>query len=279
MAITTRDQLINAMGNNNSNYLVDKANIASQAAGNFISMFRATGQPGQPAIPTSAVVCDTTFTGAIPFTQQTLPATSYLAYQEATTSNATANVEIHDRLMHMAGLSGTSAIAQTVALNVHANLATNNLDARKGAADYSQVNWWMEWYTATGSTPVTATINATLSDANNYNLTALSLAATRPAGQMIYLNSLVPAAQAGLYIRNIVSVTLSVSTGSAGNFGFTATRKLSNMYCPLANFTEIADWARLGLPQIHNNSFLFPIVRNATTSSGTLRTYLTIVHG
>lgn len=279
MAITTRDQLINALGNNMSDYIVDKGNIGSHVAGNFISMWRATGRPGQPAIPTSTVVTDTTFVGAIPFTQQTSPATSYLAYMESYCSNATCNVEIHDRLIHMAGLSGTVATSQTVALNVHANLAVNNLDARKGAADYSQVEWWMEWYTATGSTVVNATINVTLSDANNYNLNVISLAATRPAGLMIPLNKEIPAAQAGLYIRNINNVTLSTSTGTAGNFGFTATRKLSNQYCAVANVAAISDWAQLGLPQVHNNACLQTIVRNATTSSGTVRSFLKIAHG
>ena len=50
MAITSRDQLIDALGNNSSRFILDKASIASQAAGTFVSLWRATGQPGQGAI-------------------------------------------------------------------------------------------------------------------------------------------------------------------------------------------------------------------------------------
>ena len=47
MTITSRDQLIDAMGNRSSRFILDKASIASQAAGSYVSMWRATGQPGQ----------------------------------------------------------------------------------------------------------------------------------------------------------------------------------------------------------------------------------------
>lgn len=54
--ITTLDHLANALGNNASRIVIDKASIASQAAGTFVSMWRATGQPGQGAIPAAAAV-------------------------------------------------------------------------------------------------------------------------------------------------------------------------------------------------------------------------------
>ena len=75
MTISTRDQLIDGLGNNNSRILLDKASIASQAAGTFVSLWRATGQPGQGAIPAAVAVCNNALTGAIGFTQQTAPAT------------------------------------------------------------------------------------------------------------------------------------------------------------------------------------------------------------
>ena len=54
MTITSRDQLIDAMGNSSSRFILDKASIASQAAGSYVSMWRATVQPGQGAVPTTA---------------------------------------------------------------------------------------------------------------------------------------------------------------------------------------------------------------------------------
>ena len=277
MTISTRDQLIDGLGNNSSRIVLDKASIASQAAGTFVSLWRATGQPGQGAIPAAAAVCNNALTGAIGFTQQTAPATSYGAYLEAATGNAAMTLEIHDRLAHMGGLNGTLTTAQTVGIDFSA-LSSDNIAARKGDSNYSDIQWWLEWYTATGSTAVTATVNVTYNDGTTGALT-VSLTATRPASLMIPLNGLIPAAGAGKYIRGIVSVQLSATTGTAGSFGVTATRPRMTIGCPIANYKFVADWAALGLPEIFNGSCLFPIVLTSTTSSGTVRGGGKIAHG
>jgi len=279
MAISTLDGLVNATANNSTRLIIDKASIASQTAGTYVSMWRATGQPAQGAIPTTAAVLNNTTAGGINFTQQTAPATSYLAWLNLNSSNATQTAEIHDRLMHMGGLNGTLTTAQTVNLDLNANLATSNLAARIGDSNYSDVQWWMEWYTATGATAVTATIAVTYNDGTSGNLTALSLAATRPASLMIPLNSLVPAASAGKYIRDIDTVTLSATTATAGNFGFTATRYRTGLPLVVANKAETGDWAQLGLSEVYNSSCLFPVMLTTATSTGTLRGTGKIAHG
>lgn len=280
MTITTRDQLINAMANNSSRIIIDKASIASQTANSFCSFWRGTGQPGQGAIPTSVAVCNDSLLGALQFTQQTSPATSYLTILEAVSSNASMTLEIHDRLVHMGGLSGTVTTAQTVGIDLDSLLATDNLDARKGDANYSDVQWWVEWYTATGATNVTITANVTYNDASTGNLTATAtIGASRPASHMIPLNGLIPAAAAGKYIRGINSLTLSASTGTAGNFGVTATRYRAGQFLPLANARWTADWAGLGIPEILNDSCLFAIMLTSTSSTGTLRATGKITHG
>lgn len=278
MTISTRDKLIDAIGNNSSRLVIDKASIASQAAGTFVSLWRATGQPGQGAIPGAAAVCDNTLTGAMGFTQQVAPATSYGAWANAVCSNSAMTLEIHDRLMHMGGLNGTLTTAQTVNLDVNANLASGNLDKRKGDSNFSDIQWWLEWYTATGSTAVTATVSVTYNDGTTGTLSA-SLAATRPASFMLSLNGLIPAAAAGKYIRDVDSVQLSATTGTAGSFGVTATRPRMTMPLPLANKMEVFDWATLGLPEVANSSCLFPIVLTSTTSTGTVRGGGKLAHG
>lgn len=278
MTITTRDQLINAMANNSSRIVIDKQSISSLAAGNFCSLWRATGTPGQGAIPTTAAVCDHTLTGALRFNQQTSPATSYLTILDAMNTNASMTVEMHDRLMHMGGLSGIVTTAQTVSIDISANLATSNLSARKGDANYSDVQWWLEWYTATGATAVTATVNVVYNDASTGAL-SVSLAATRPASQMIPLNGLIPAVDSGKFIRSVTSVQLSATTGTAGSFGVTATRYRAAMFKPIANARFTSDWAGLGLPEINNSACLFPVILTTTTNSGNLRATGKISHG
>ena len=279
MTITSRDQLIDAMGNSSSRFILDKASIASQAAGNYVSMWRATGQPGQGAVPTTAAVCTTALTGAMGFAQQTAPATSYGAYMEVVTSNSAMTVEIHDRIAHMGGLNGTLTTAQTVGIDLSTLLSTSDVGVRIGDANYSDVQWWLEWYTATGATAATATVAVTYDDGTSGNLTGLSLAATRPAGFMVSLNALIPAASSGKYIRAVNTVTLSATTGIAGNFGVTATRIRMASMCPVANLKTISNWADLGFPEIGNSACLFPVVLTSTTSSGTLRGGGKIIHG
>lgn len=280
MAITTRDQLIDALGNNASRIVLDKASISNAVAGTYHSLWRATGQPGQGAIPAAAAACGNALVGCFGFAQQVAPATSYGAYFYAVTSNSAMTLEIHDRLAHMGGLNGTLTTAQTVGVDLNSLTGTANLAERIGDTNFSDVQWWLEWYTDTGATAVTATVNVTYSDGTTGNLTGQSLVATTRAGRLYPLNTLIPSAAAGKFIRGVNSVTLSATTGTAGSFGVTATRPRISFSCPIANFMpQPYDWAQLGLPEIFNSSCLFPLVLCSTTSTGTVRGGGKIAHG
>ena len=279
MTISTRDDFFNALANDSSRLIIDKASISNVAATQFHSLWRATGQPGQGATPTTAATCDNTLTGALRFNQQTGPATSYLGILEAMCSNTSTTLEIHDRLMHMGGLSGTVTTSQIVNLDVHASIASDNLAARIGDSNYSDVQWWLEWYTDTGSSVVNATVNVTYNDGSSGNLTGISLAATRRASLLIPLNSLIPAADSGKFIRDLNTLTNSATTSTAGNFGATATRYRGAVFMPVANARFTAKWDDLGIPEIPNESCLFPIIVPGTTTTGAVRATGKIAHG
>jgi hypothetical protein len=278
MTITTRDQLIDALGNNSSRLVIDKANIANALAGAYFSLWRATGQPGQGAIPTAAATCNNALTGAMNFTQQTAPATSYGAWSNAVCSNSAVTIEVHDRLMQMGGLVGNVTTAQTVSLNLN-GVTADNMVERRGDANFSDVQWWAEWYTDTGATASNATVAVTYNDGTTGNLSTFAAGGTVRAGRMIPLNNLIPAAAAGKFIRSVDSVTLSAATGTAGNIGFTCTRPRMTMPLPLANKMEVFDWAQLGLPEIFNSSCLSLIELCSTTSTGAVRGGGKIIHG
>lgn len=271
MTISTRDQLIDALGNNSSRLVIDKASLANAAAGQFFSLWTATGVPGAGAAPTTAAVPTNATTGAFSFTNQTAPVTSYLAWLAVQAGNSASNLEIHDRLAHMGGLSGTVTTAQGAL-----SLVTTDPGAeRRGDANYSDVQWWLEIYTALGSTGVNATVNVTYDDASTGNLAAIALGATPRQGRMYPLVSAV----AGRFIRAVNSVTLSATTGTAGNFGITATRPRTSVSMPLLNKTEVFDWAQLGLPEVPNNACLMMIMLCGTTSTGVVRGQGKIAHG
>lgn len=273
MTITTRDQLVDALGNNSSRVVIDKASLANAAAGQFFSLWRATGVPGQGAIPGAAAICNNALLGAMGFAQQTSPATSYLAWLRAVTGNATMALEIHDRLAHMGGLNGTLTTAQTVSVDITGT--SDNLANRRGDTNYSDVSWFLEWYTDTGATASNATVNVTYDDASTGNLAVIAVGGTVRAGRLI---PLVPAV-AGRFIRAVNNITLSASTGAAGSFGVTATRLRGAADTFVANKGEQFDWAQLGLPEIFNSSCLFPLVVTSTTTTGTVRAQGKIAHG
>ena len=279
MTIDSADELISAMGNNSSRLVLSKSNITNATTGQFHSLWQATGQPGAGATPTAVAVPDIDTVGAIRFSQQIAPATSYIGLLEANCTNSGTTLEIHDRICHMGGLNGTVTTAQTVNMDLSTLLATNNLDARKGDANYSDVQWWLEWYSPTGATVVNATVNVTYDDGTTGNLTVVSLAATRRAAFMQPLNYLIPAGAAGKYIRGVNNVTLSATTGTVGNFGVTATRYRAANFLPVANARFTADWAALGLPEVVNDSCLFAIQIANSSSTGIVNATGKIVHG
>ena len=280
MTITTSDQFINSMGNSSSRIIIDKASLANWAVGNYYSLWRATGQPGQGAIPTTAAACSNTLVGSIGFTQQTPPATSYLGILEAVQPNAAVTLELHDRLGHMGGLSGANNVAQGITLQLDTLGSTANLTARKGDTNYSDVQWWLEWYTATGATASNATVNVTYNDSSSGNLTAFAIGGTAvQATRMIALNNLIPTADSGKYIMRINNITLSASTGTAGSFGATATRYRGAVFMPIANARFTANYADLGLPEIYNSSCLFGVVIAGATTSGIFKATGKVIHG
>jgi len=270
MTITSRDHIIDGLGNTSSRIVIDKASLANAVAGQFFSLWTATGVPGAGSAPGAAAVPTKATTGAFGFTNQTAPTTSYIGWLATQASNNATNLEIHDRLAHMGGLSGTVTTAQGAL-----SLVTTDPGAdRLGDANYSDVQWWLEIYTALGATGVNATVAVTYDDDSTGNLAAIALGATPRQGRLYPLTPAV----AGRFIKAVTGVTLAATTGTAGNFGITATRQRTSVSMPLAYKTETFDWAMLGLSNVPNDSCLMMLMCCTTTSTGTVRGQGKIVH-
>jgi hypothetical protein len=275
MTISTRDDLINALANNSSRFIIDKASIGTFTVGQLVSLWTVSGTPSAGSAPGTTPIVPTNATiGAIGFSNQTPPATSYLAWAWASFSLSTSAFEIHDRIACVSGASGTITTAQTTGCAIDLTTTTPSSD-RLGSADYSDVSWFIEVYTTMGATGVNATVNVTYGDGTTGNLAAIALGATPRQGRLYPLVS----ASAGKYIRGVNSVTLSATTGTAGNFGVTATRQRATVLGPVSNFPNVADWAQLGLPQIPNDSCLSLIVQAPSTSTPAIRGQGKIAHG
>lgn len=276
MTIAGADALIDALANNASRFVVNKASLAA-VAGVQSSLWRATGMPAQAAIPGSTPAVPTKATlGAIDFTNQTAPATSYLAWAALASGNSGGGVEFHDRVAHMGGLVMNVTTSQAV---TGMDLDTLGVPAdRRGAADYSDLQWFLELYADGGATASNATINVTYQDGSSGNLTAVAVGGTLRSGRMIPLTALIPSADQGKKIRAVNSVILSASTGTAGNFGFICTRQRTAKGFGMANTQITLNWAD-GLPEVPNDSCLMLVVLASTTTTGVLVGQGKIAHG
>jgi hypothetical protein len=162
---------------------------------------------------------------------------------------------VYDRKGANGGLNGTLTTAQTVN-------STNASDAND--------EWFLEWYTATGSTAVTATITYTNQSDVTGRTTTVSLAATRAAGMML---SIVPNTS-DTWIKSIQSVTLSATTGTAGSFGVTLARREAEVPVAVTNQVTVFDAINLGLPALRSNPCLAFAVWPSTTSTGVLQAWI-----
>lgn len=257
MALDTMDKLV-AMLAAGSNDPIYKASIANTAAGQFCSLWRATGMPTQGAIPGAFATCTNALAGAI-----ALPSLGALQGYVARLSlmGATPNTWIiYDRLAQMGGLSGTVTTSQTV--NVDLVTASG---AGRCLASGADVMWFIEVYTDMGSTGVNATVNYNDQNDSAVNAAAIALGATPRAARMYQI---IP--NAGTTIKKVNTVTLSATTGTAGSFGVTACSRQTATGQPTANVAPPGDFAAIGCPEFKATSCLQIVALCTTTSTGAL---------
>lgn len=279
MTITTISQLEDAIAGRFTKLFVNKTaiNSGNHGAGFNVSYWLSGGTPAAGLTPTTTVaVLSNATTGAIPFTQQTSPRTSYLVELNAYTPGAYQTIEIHDRLMHISSTAQTTT--QTVTgfdLNTH--LATNNIAARIGDANYSDVQWWVENHIAGTNTSINLTINVTYNDGTTGNLTLTGYLNFRQS-RMFALNNLIPAADSGKFIRAINNVTSSATIATNG-ISFTATRYRASILPEHGNLLFKTGWTETGMPEIYNQSCLFPIIIATATTISNATVDGIIAHG
>ena len=278
MAITTADGIVNALGGagtNRSKLRIDKASLTSVVLGQTFSLWRAGGLPAQAAAPTAPEIPTKATLGAMDFINQTLPARSYFLRAELAGSQSVITIEVGDRVAHMGGLNLSLVTSQ---LTTGMDLATLGLvAARLGAANYSDIDWYLECYADGGATASNATINVTYNDATTGNLNVVAVGGTLRAGRRIALNALRP--DFSKFIKGINSVILSASTAAVGNFGFTAVNRLIDLDIPTAPKTEIKDWAQIMEPVPNDACLELAIINGSSGGTGTLRGIIIIGHG
>lgn len=171
--------------------------------------------------------------------------TNRLLQTELTQSIAGQNLRLWDRVGHMGGLSGTLATLQTV----NASLTAAAADGRC-KADGTDVMWFLEWYSATGSSLVVVTLAVTYDDDSTGNV-QVTVAASTPAYRMLRIQ---PMAAGKKGIKAISTAQATATTGTVGNYGVTAYKHLGSSSVLTAQYTDKQDYAYLGMPKVGANA-------------------------
>lgn len=268
MTISTVNGLLAAMANpaKRAQFNINKASISTQGAGGWSALWRATGTPTQGAIPGAAAVIDDTLAGAlVNFADASGGEGWNLAKLAIARGNAGDSLVIYDRLAHMGGLSGTTTGNQTVSVDVSGS--SNNLANRCNQTTYGDVEWWADIYTDIGTSAQTCTVTYTNAAGSSGQTTTFSLGGASPLNQDSRCFPIITTN--GEFIKSIQTVSISVSTGTAGSWGITARKRIAALGpFPVANRMDNIAWDALGLPPIPNSACLEMLQFCITTSTG-----------
>ena len=256
MAFTSLDSVIAALASGNGeDSFFQKASITT-TTGRWYSQWTTSGLPSAGSAPGAAA-------GIAP-TSSTAGAMKFTAPTGSHTKNGirfglggpTAGVAmIYDRLVTTDSLSGTVTTAQTVgsaALTRH--------------TDGLGVLCAIEVYSALGATSRTATISYTDSDGTAGNSGTITIPTSALAGEFI-----IPMAMASgdKGAKSVETVTLSASTGTAGNFGITLYYPIATIAYDASKYTERDLVVQLAsLPTLVSNTCLAIATLSTTTSTG-----------
>lgn len=244
MAIATLDDLIAALPGQHRHY----QKIITGSAGFYQSSWLSTGFPGAGANPPARtagsgyIPTDTTAGCICPFTNPGGSDLTYLAGYAAL-ATVTGSFVLYDRVWHCSGMDGTVATAQTIT-------TPGSVDRPSGGDD---VELWLEWYSTTGSTSRTVTVSYTNQAGTSGRTTqSFTLPASVATGRMYALPL-----QSGDYgVQSVASLTLSGTTGTAGNFGITLMKRIAEIPMGLQNTGDNLDPLQLRMPTIPNDACL-----------------------
>jgi hypothetical protein len=263
MAIVSMDGLVTALPGQILPFY--KPSVTTKGAGLFHSLWRGVGTPGAGAIPAtgSGQTCSSVTAGAMRFANPGGADLTYLA-RAIMSGSVVGSVILYDRLVTTSGLVGNSTGTQTV--------DSEPLTRYTSGED---VQLFVEWYTATGATASSITVNYTNDAGTTGQVTeAQAFQQTPVVGQMqpIALNN-------SDGIRRVESISLSSSTGTAGNFGITLARRLLTIPLSSAASATTMDAFAAGMAKIENNACLAAMVFCSATSSGNIFGEVSLIQG
>jgi hypothetical protein len=260
MALDTMNKVVSGLASGQILTLC-KATLSTLAAGYFVSLWRATGQPTQGSIPSTAATCTDDLLGSWPIGDSST--LDFYILRCGIYGATIGTWLVYDRLAHMGGLSGVTTGDQTV----NVDLATASGQGRCSSTG-SDVEWFAEMYTAIGVTAQTCTVTY-VDQADQTRTITFSLGGASPLNQPSRCIQLIP--NSGQTIKSVTKVNIPTSTGTAGSWGITARKKLFSLGQMLANIAPPGDFVAIGAPKISDTTCLEICVLCSTTSTGVIQ--------
>lgn len=265
MAVSTLDGLVAALAQGEIRNFM-KTPTTTEGAGFFHSLWRAPGSPGAGAaegtvngsIPTDATA------GSFPFVNAAGAANNYIGYIAAA-STVAGTLILYDRLWHNSGLVG--------------NVATLQSFTQPSLTRYTSgegVELWGEVYTAMGATASTFTCIYTDQSGNTGNSATYAMPANALAADQMFPFVL---ASGDYGVRDVDSVQLSISTGTAGNFGLVLLKRLLTIPLQTQNVAAVYDAFSSGLREVSDDACLAFMIQCSATNQGVIGGELTLAKG
>lgn len=245
-------------------------------AGQFYSPWTSAGGiGGAGATPSTVTVCTKLTTGALGrWPANTSGVNRLIGSNLSTYTTGGMTPILYDRLVHQGGLVTNVTTSQTTNLPITlSGVSTGRYDS----TNYSDVEWFIEAYSAGGATsPVSCTVTYTNQSGTGSRTAVVPLAATAfPAARLYSINAYIQDGDTG--IQSVQSIQLNTSTGTAGNIGITAAKRIAMLPhndTAYANLTEqpcglqrTSPWLT-AMPVIHNDACLWFAMITQSTSVG-----------
>lgn len=212
------------------------------------SLWRYDGQPGAGVAPTTAAIPDNTTNGGLKQTDPGGGREKWLM-QGFVNGLVGGTLIMYDRLLHIGDLSGTVTTAQNVQTTTPTPTLTRYTDGLGNMA-------WAEVYTIIGTTGTT--ISMSYQDETNTTSTSplVTIGGTgfREESRVIML----PLAAGDKGIQAVRTVTVTATTGTAGNFGVTIGHPLAYLNIGTSGAPGWRDFITglPGIPEIQTDACL-----------------------
>lgn len=237
------------------------ATTASATANVWLDYFQINHYPHTGSGPgTTARQCTLATAGAIQFTNPGGGRKKYITgIQIIPHNNFNGLICLVDRLLDVSGLSGTSIVAQTVG----GTIPRYNTDA----LSRGNVIMPLVWDAAIGASATTVSASYTKEDGTTSGRTT-KLAVFGGAGNQERLRAtMLPLADGDLGVRAVASVTLTATTGTAGNFGCAVVHPLLEVAIQSGSAVTLNCLTQLGyMPEVKTDACLtFMVLPTGTT--------------